>query len=58
MRLESGSSFKKMDVYSLIAELFLLFVYLDTAMWGDIGMREAAESILYGSLSYYFLDTH
>ncbi len=45
---------QKMDVYSLIAELFLLFVYLDTAMWGDMGMREAAESILYGSLSYYF----
>ncbi len=45
---------QRLDAYSLMTELFLLFVYLDTAMWGDTGMKEAAKSILYGNLAPYF----
>lgn len=45
---------QRFEVYVLIGELFLLFAFLDIALWGPPGAAGPAREILYGSLAPAF----
>ncbi len=45
---------QRLDLYVMLGELFILFVYLNIALWGPPGIRESAKLLISGDLAALF----